>query len=157
VPVLQILLLLLAQTAAQPPAAGPAPGGSRPADIAFNVQMINPGYSESVAVADFNRDGKLDILSAESWYEAPDWIKHKVRDIPFNGSYIDNPGPNSSVEWVRHIIDYGGRAGGGLQMVVQDIDGDGDLDVITAGKTGLFLSESLLKDPKGRARARGAR
>ena len=42
-------------------------------------------------------------------------------------------------------------------MVVQDIDGDGDLDVITTGKTGLFLSESLLKDPKGRARARGAR
>ena len=30
-------------------------------------------------------------------------------------------------------------------MVVRDIDGDGDLDVITAGKTGLFLSRSQLK------------
>ena len=63
---------------------------SRPADIAFKVQMIDPGFSESVAVADFNKDGRLDILSAEYWYEAPAWTKHKIRDIAFNGSYIDN-------------------------------------------------------------------
>jgi hypothetical protein len=65
-------------------------GGSRPADIAFHVRMIDPGFSESVAVADFNKDGRLDLLSAEYWYEAPRWTKHKIRDIPFNGSYIDN-------------------------------------------------------------------
>jgi hypothetical protein len=66
-----------------------APQASRPADIAFKVHMIDPGFSESVAVADFNKDGRLDILSAEYWYEAPTWAKHKIRDIPFNGSYID--------------------------------------------------------------------
>ena len=54
---------------------------SRPADIAFRVQMIDPGFSESVAVADFNKDGRRDILSAEYWYEAPSWTKHKIRDI----------------------------------------------------------------------------
>src|SRR5688500_7817665 len=37
---------------------------SRPADIAFRVQMTDPGCSESVAVADFNKDGRRDILSA---------------------------------------------------------------------------------------------
>ena len=58
------------------------------------------------------------------------------------------PGPAAGVEWIRHIVDYGGRAGGGLQMVAQDMDGDGDVDVVTAGKTGLFLSESLLKPSK---------
>ena len=47
-------------------------------------------------------------------------------------------------------MDYGGRAGGGLQMVVEDIDRDGDRDIVTAGKTGLFLSESLLKAPARR-------
>ena len=26
-------------------------------------------------------------------------------------------------EWARHIIDYGGRAGGGMQIPVVDIDG----------------------------------
>jgi FG-GAP-like repeat len=78
-----ILLLLLVHLAQ-----GPAP--SRPPDIAFRVHMIDPGFSESVAVADFNKDGRLDILSAEYWYQSPNWTKHKIRDIPFNGSYIDN-------------------------------------------------------------------
>jgi hypothetical protein len=84
-----LLLALIAHASSQAPAA-PVVGGSRPADIAFSVKMIDPGFSESVAVADFNRDGRLDILSAEYWYEAPSWTRHKIRDIPFNGSYIDN-------------------------------------------------------------------
>ena len=80
---------------------------TRPADIAFKVQMIDPGFSESVAVADFNKDGRLDILSAEHWYEAPSWTRHKVRDIAFNGSYIDN-----------------------FSDLPVDVDGDGYVDVV---------------------------
>ena len=57
--------------------------------------------------------------------------------------YEFRPGLKDTVEWIRHIVDYGGRAGGGLQMVVEDIDGDGDRDIVTPGKTGLFLSENL--------------
>ena len=34
-------------------------------------------------------------------------------------------------------------------MVVDDIDGDGDRDVVTGGKTGLFLSENLTRTAKG--------
>ncbi len=35
--------------------------------------------SEGVAVADFNKDGKLDIFVGDVWYEAPDWKMHEVR------------------------------------------------------------------------------
>lgn len=52
--------------------------------------MIDPGYCESVAVADFNNDGKLDILSGEYWFEAPSWTAHKIRDINFTSGYMDN-------------------------------------------------------------------
>jgi hypothetical protein len=36
-------------------------------------------------------------------------------------------------------------------MVVVDIDGDNDRNIITPGKTGLFLSENLTKNAKSEA------
>jgi hypothetical protein len=38
--------------------------------------------SEGVAVADVNRDGKLDVLVGDFWYEAPDWKRHQIRTVP---------------------------------------------------------------------------
>jgi hypothetical protein len=35
--------------------------------------------SEGVAVADVNKDGKMDILTGEFWFEAPDWKPHRLR------------------------------------------------------------------------------
>lgn len=35
--------------------------------------------SEGVAVADVNKDGKLDVLVGDVWYEAPDWKVHAIR------------------------------------------------------------------------------
>lgn len=46
-------------------------GASRPADIAFRVQMIDPGYNETAAVADLNKDGKLDIISGKAGTKRP--------------------------------------------------------------------------------------
>src|ERR1700730_16002868 len=35
--------------------------------------------SEGVAIADVNRDGKMDILVGDVWYEAPTWKMHPIR------------------------------------------------------------------------------
>jgi hypothetical protein len=50
------------------------------------------------------------------------------------------------VEWIRHLVDYGGRTGAGMQIPVLDIDGDGDADLVCPGKSGLFLAENLTTD-----------
>ena len=68
------------------------------------------------------------------WYE---WRKA----IPTQATEHD-PG-NGGVEWIRHIVDYGGRMGGGMQIAVADLDGNGNLDIVSGGKAGLFLAENL--------------
>lgn len=80
---------------------------SRPPDIAFHVSMIDPGYGETAAVADINRDGKPDIVAGESWYEAPHWTKHPLRQIDYLNGYIDN-----------------------FSDLPLDVDGDGWTDII---------------------------
>jgi len=43
------------------------------------IRIDNTFRSEGVAVADVNKDGKLDIMAGEVWYEAPDWKMHEIR------------------------------------------------------------------------------
>ena len=35
-----------------------------------------------------------------------------------------------------------------MQTDVKDMDGDGDLDVVSGGKAGLFVAENLTKSPQ---------
>ena len=63
---------------------------SRPPDIAFTTHLIDVGASETAAVADINRDGRLDIISGEHWYQAPAWTKRKFREVGFSNNYIDS-------------------------------------------------------------------
>ena len=52
--------------------------------------------------------------------------------IPARESRSASTGTNTvkanggKVEWVKHVIDYSTRTGGGMQIPVVDIDGDGD-------------------------------
>jgi hypothetical protein len=46
-------------------------------------------------------------------------------------------------------LDYGSKAGGGLQTAVRDIDNDDDMDIVGSGKSSLFLAENLTsKSPR---------
>jgi hypothetical protein len=85
-------------------------GQSRAPEVPFRIQMIDSGASETAAFVDLNGDRRLDIVSGESWYEAPAWTKRPIREINFNGQYIDN-----------------------FADVPIDVDGDGAVDVVQFG------------------------
>lgn len=52
-----------------------------PPKIRFKKTQLDPKFrSEGVCVADFNKDGKMDICTGFLWYEAPDWKMHKITE-----------------------------------------------------------------------------
>jgi FG-GAP-like repeat len=48
--------------------------------------------------------------------------------------------------FTRYPISVGGTQGAGTQFIAEDLDGDGDIDIATAGKSGVHLAENLQID-----------
>ena len=68
-------------------------------------------FTHGLGVGDVNGDGRQDILVKEGWWE--------------------QPSPDNKAEfWKLHEVEF--SQGGGAQMLVFDVDGDGDNDVITS-------------------------
>jgi hypothetical protein len=103
-------------------------------------------HAHASVLVDINGDKRLDLVTGK---------RFQSRNVAAAGDeeplgiywYEFTRGANGAVTWSRHTIDFGSKAGGGLQMAVRDMDGDGDLDVVTAGKSGLFLAENLTRTP----------
>jgi len=85
-----------------------AAGSDRSPDIEFNAHTLDLGANQTCTFADTNRDGRLDIMSGENWYEAPSWKKHSLRELGFSNNYIDN-----------------------FSDLAVDVDGDGHPDIVS--------------------------
>jgi hypothetical protein len=44
---------------------------------------------EAAGVFDVDKDGRLDIVSGDTWYQAPDWSRHQVREVSKTGTYYN--------------------------------------------------------------------
>lgn len=63
-------------------ALAPAPAQPKSDDvkITWKKTVLDHRFrSEGVAIADVNKDGKLDVLNGEYWYEAPYWQAHEMQ------------------------------------------------------------------------------
>jgi hypothetical protein len=124
---LTALIVPLAASLPWLPAADPSKDDA--GGISWKKTVIDRAFrSEGVTVADVNRDGKLDILNGEMWYEAPDWTPHPIR----------KPG------------DYGdGQHGYSKSFAcwADDLNGDGYPDLIVIGFPGAPCH--WFENPKG--------
>jgi len=121
------------------------------ADGGWQQHVIDHSWSHAHAsvLADINGDGRPDLVTGK---------RFQSRNQPAPGDsdplgiywYEFRQGATNTVSWTRHTIDYGSKAGGGVQMAVRDIDGDGDMDVLSSGKSGLFLAISQARRPAPR-------
>jgi hypothetical protein len=75
--------------------------------------------AEGVAVADVNKDGKMDVLAGDVWYEAPDWKVHAIR-----------PGKEDYRQGDQNVYS------NTFACWTEDLNGDGWTDLIVVGFPG---------------------
>lgn len=117
----------------------------------WTKQMIDDSWSQAHAMtlADLNGDGQPELITGKRYHA------HNGHDPGgreplgvYWYEWIRTQNPARPVEWIKHVVDYGSRTGGGMQIPVVDLDGDGDSDFVVAGKSGVFLFENLTKKSK---------
>ena len=115
------------------------------ADGKWAKHMIDDSWSQAHAMTmvDLNGDGQMDFLTGKRF------MAHNGRDPgerePLGVYWYEFLRDGKNVQWVKHVVDYSTRTGGGMQIPVADLYGRGALDFVTAGKSGLFLFENMLR------------
>ena len=124
----------------------------RTADGRWTRRLIDDSWSQphAMTLADLDGDGHPDFVTGKRY------MAHNGKDPgerePLGVYWYrwDLAPDGKRVEFTRHIVDYSTRAGGGMQICVADLDGDGDLDLVTPGKSGLFLFENRTRSSRRR-------
>jgi len=110
----------------------------------WEKHLIDDGFSQAHAMTlvDLNGDGRREIVTGKRFYAH----EHDPgANEPLGVYWYEAFEGGGRLQWRRHIIDYSTRTGAGLQIPVVDIEGDGDLDLVVAGKSGLYLFENLTR------------
>jgi hypothetical protein len=114
------------------------------ADNTWEKHVIDDSWSQphAVTLVDFRGTNNIGLLTGKRFmaHNGRDPGEREPLGVYWYERLLDPVSHN--IEWAKHVIDYGGRTGGGLQIPVADLDNDGDLDFVVAGKSGLFLFEN---------------
>ncbi|MFA6469759.1 MAG: FG-GAP-like repeat-containing protein, partial [Bacteroidota bacterium] len=113
------------------------PGGDKMAVLMNNgnatfaayVQYTTGGYPNAVAAGDFNGDGDVDLVTANAFDNLTSGNSISIFSNNGSGTFA------AKVDYIAGTAPYG--------VVAVDVDGDGDIDVVTANTTGDSISVFL--------------
>ncbi len=104
---------------------------------AFVRHLIDSTFSQThgMAFQDMNADGLPDLITGKRFFA------HQGKDPgglePAVLYWFElQQDKNKQPKWIRHLID--DDSGAGLQVVVEDINGDGKLDILNSNKKGVI-------------------
>jgi hypothetical protein len=114
----------------------------------WTTHEIDKSWSQAHAIilADLDGDGKPEAVTGKRYYA------HNGHDPGANDPrivcyYMWSPEKKG---FKKHVIDEGTTAAFGLYQTVTDMDGDGDLDIVAPGKSGLYVFENLRLNPSSK-------
>jgi len=109
----------------------------------WKKHLIDDSWSQVhfLVLADLDKDGREDLITGKR-YRAHNGKDPGSEDPLCVYWYRFEPNRKS---WVRNTIAEGSGVGFGISTDAADIDGDGDVDIVAPGKSGLYLLENLLK------------
>ena len=113
-----------------------------PGKVAFKTHLMSntTAQTHSSIMADLNGDGRAEYITGKRF------LAHHGRDPGDSDAAILLWLEFSSAKepyWKEHIID--NNSGAGLNIVVQDLNGDRKPDVVVANKNGVFLFENQVE------------
>lgn len=105
-------------------------------EISFKRHMIDESWTQAhwLTLADIDGDGVKELITGKRF------MAHNGNDPeetgPLGVFYYKQSGKGENVEWKRYKITFDEGIGAGLNTIAVDLDGDGDLDLVTTGKFG---------------------
>jgi hypothetical protein len=111
--------------------------GAQPEPTFKKVKLTDQFWAEGANIADFNRDGKMDVCSGPFWYEGPDF-KKKHEFAPATATFKHNK-PDGSEEMVPGFEGALGTNNAYSECFLTftyDFNGDGWPDVLVYGFPG---------------------
>ncbi len=117
--------------------------------LQFKRHIIDESFSQVhvLKLLDLDGDGKPELLAGKRYRGHEGKDPGSYDPLVINYYKLDS----KTGQFVRCPITFNGTAGAGTQFITQDLDGDGDLDIAVAGKTGVHLLENLKVDHVSRA------
>ncbi len=121
-----------------PPTSGSRSGRSRWITHTIDTSWTQP---HTIEAADLDNDGQLELIAGKRY------LGHDGKDLGEWDPlviywYKFDP---TTRAWRRGTISPGGLAAFDLDNKLIDLDGDGDLDLVASGRSGLYWFENLLK------------